>query len=314
MSNATPSRLGQINAAGDVDALFLKVFSGMVLEAFDRQQAFKDKHMVRTIANGKSAQFPVTGLTSGKYHTPGQELLGDVIKAGERVIVIDDMIVADAFIASIDELKNHYDVRGIYSNEIGQALAKLYDQNVARAIIQAARGAAVVDGLPGGGSDTAAGYANNGTTLWTGIFNAGVVLDTKDIPNADRYAALRPVQYALVVQSEKPINRDINVDQNNGSIARGNVERINDISIFKTNNLPNVDDTANQGIASQLRGDYTGTQGLVFHRGAAGTVQLQDVTMESAYDIRRQGTLMVGKYVVGHDKLRPEAAYELKSA
>lgn len=312
MSNATPSRLGQVNAAGDADALFLKVFSGLVLEAFDRQQAFKDKHMVRTIANGKSAQFPVTGLAGAKYHTPGTELLGDVIRAGERVIVIDDMIVTDAFIASIDELKNHYDVRSIYAGEMGQALAKLYDQNVARAIIQAARGSAVVDGLSGGGSDTAAGYANNGTTLWTGIFNAGVVLDTKDIPAADRFAGLRPVQYALVVQSEKPINRDISPD--NGSIAKGNVERINDISIFKSNNLPSADDTANTGIASQLRGDYSGTQGVVFHRGAAGTVQLQDVTMEQAYDIRRQGTLMVGKYVVGHDKLRPEAAYELKSA
>lgn len=315
MSNATPSRLGQIDGAGDADALFLKVFGGMVLEAFDREQAFKNKHIVRTIANGKSAQFPVTGLAGAKYHVPGQELLGDLIRAGERVIVIDDMIVSDAFISNIDELKNHYEVRSIYANEIGQALAKLYDQNVARAIIQAARGAAVVTGLSGGGSDTAAGYANNGTTLYTGIFNAGVALDTKDVPQSERYAGLRPVQYALVVQSEKPLDFDLNQGANpNGSLAMGTVKRINNLELFKTNNLPSADDTANTGIASQLRGDYSGTQGIIFHRGAAGTVQLQDVTMESAYDIRRQGTLMVGKYVVGHDKLRPEAAYELKSA
>lgn len=315
MSNATPSRLGQVNGAGDVDALFLKVFAGEVLTAFDRETAFKDKHTVRTIANGKSAQFPVTGLASASYHTPGTEILGDLIGAGERVIVIDDMIISPAFIANIDEAKNHYDVRSIYSNEIGQALAKLYDQNVARAVIQAARGSAVVTGLSGGGSDTAAGYANNGTTLYTGIFNAGVVLDTKDIPNQDRYAALRPVQYALVVQSEKPIDFDLNQGANpNGSIASGTVKRINNLILFKTNNLPSVDDSANTNIASQLRGDYSGTQSVIFHRGAAGTVQLQDVTMESAYDIRRQGTLMVGKYLVGHDKLRPEAAFELKSA
>lgn len=307
--------MGQANGAGDVDALFLKVFGGMVLEAFDREQAFKNKHLVRTIANGKSATFPVTGLAGAKYHVPGQELLGDLIRAGERVIVIDDMIVSDAFISNIDELKNHYEVRSIYANEIGQALAKLYDQNVARAIIQAARGSAVVDGLSGGGSDTAAGYANNGTTLYTGIFNAGVTLDTKDVPQSERYAGLRPVQYALVVQSEKPLDFDLNQGAlPNGSIAMGTVKRINNLELFKTNNLPNANDSANNGIASQLRGDYSGTQGIVFHRGAAGTVQLQDVTMESAYDIRRQGTLMVGKYVVGHDKLRPEAAYELKSA
>jgi hypothetical protein len=35
--------------------------------------------------------------------------------------------------------------------------------------------------------------------------------------------------------------------------------------------------------------------------------------MESAYDIRRQGTLMVGKYLVGHGELRPEAGVELRT-
>ena len=35
--------------------------------------------------------------------------------------------------------------------------------------------------------------------------------------------------------------------------------------------------------------------------------------MEQAYDIRRQGTLMVGKYLVGHGPLRPEAGWELRT-
>jgi len=36
--------------------------------------------------------------------------------------------------------------------------------------------------------------------------------------------------------------------------------------------------------------------------------------MESEYDIRRQGTLMVGKLAYGHGILRPEAAVEIKTA
>lgn len=55
MANATPSRLGQVNLAGDDQALFLKVFSGEVLTAFHRQNVFLEKSMVRTISNGKSA-------------------------------------------------------------------------------------------------------------------------------------------------------------------------------------------------------------------------------------------------------------------
>jgi hypothetical protein len=208
---------------------------------------------------------------------------------------------------------NHYDYRSIYSNEIGQVLARGYDQNVARAGILAARNSSgLLAELPGGARATGAGYANDGTVLWQGIFNAGVTLDGKDIPANDRSAFLRPTQYALVVMSEKPIHRDLN--NPNGSIAQGNVELINNIELVKTNNLVNLNDTANEDIPSHLRADFTNTMGLVAHRSAMGTVQLQDVGLESAYDIRRQGTLMVGKYLVGTDQLRQDAAVELATS
>lgn len=311
MADANPSRLGQANLAGDPKALFLKVFGGEVLTAFNRSSAFRPRHMVRVIPNGKSATFPVTGLAAAQYHTPGTEILGQNIAANERVIVVDDMIISPAFIPNIDEAMNHYDVRSIYSDEIGQALAKLYDQNVGRAYTLAARASANVTGGNAGQNISNAAMATDGTVLWQSIFNGGVKLDNYDIPQDNRYAFVRPTQYALVVMSEKPINRDINDGVQNGSIARGNVERINNIELVKTLNVPSANDSANTNIASALRGDFSGTMGVVAHRSAAGTVQLQDIAMESAYDIRRQGTLMVGKYLVGTDYLRPEAAVEL---
>ena len=39
-----------------------------------------------------------------------------------------------------------------------------------------------------------------------------------------------------------------------------------------------------------------------------------DLAIESGYDIRRQGTLMVAKMAVGHGILRPESAVELKTS
>ena len=47
---------------------------------------------------------------------------------------------------------------------------------------------------------------------------------------------------------------------------------------------------------------------------AAGTVKLMDLATEMEYDIRRQGTLMVAKYAMGHGVLRPEAAVGIKEA
>jgi hypothetical protein len=34
--------------------------------------------------------------------------------------------------------------------------------------------------------------------------------------------------------------------------------------------------------------------------------------MESEYDMRRQGTLMLAKYAMGHGLLNPQAAIEIK--
>ena len=72
--NTTASRLGQINASGDVDALFLKVFSGEILTTFEEMNVMKGLHTIRTISNGKSAQFPVTGIATAKYHTAGENI------------------------------------------------------------------------------------------------------------------------------------------------------------------------------------------------------------------------------------------------
>jgi hypothetical protein len=52
----------------------------------------------------------------------------------------------------------------------------------------------------------------------------------------------------------------------------------------------------------------------VVHKSAVATVKLLDLGMEGAYDIRRQGTLMVAKYAVGHGVLRPEGAVEIVAA
>ena len=123
--NTSPSRVGQINGAGDVDALFLKVFSGEILTTFEEYNVMKELHMVRTIQNGKTAQFPKTGIATAKYHSAGENIadagnsyLSD-IKKNEVTIAIDDVLLASTFLANIDELKTHYDVRSIYAQELG---------------------------------------------------------------------------------------------------------------------------------------------------------------------------------------------------
>ena len=134
------SRLGQVNATGDANALFLKVFSGEVLSTFAEANKFMDKGIVRTISSGKSAQFPVVGTASAAWHTPGESVISDTDAGGgaylssvnqnEREIFIDDCLVSGVMIDDLDSLKNHWDHRSEYSSLIGRALAKEADQHI----------------------------------------------------------------------------------------------------------------------------------------------------------------------------------------
>jgi len=55
MANATPLRVGSNNGGGDKDELFLKVYGGEVLSAFETANVSLDKQVIRTITSGKSA-------------------------------------------------------------------------------------------------------------------------------------------------------------------------------------------------------------------------------------------------------------------
>ena len=57
----------------------------------------------------------MTGFVNANYHTAGNEITGQAIKHNEKVINLDDMLLADVFVAEVEELKNHYDVRAEYS-------------------------------------------------------------------------------------------------------------------------------------------------------------------------------------------------------
>ena len=346
--DTSPSRVGQVNSAGDVDALFLKKFSGEILQTFEESNIFKPLHTVRTIDSGKSAQFPVTGVASADYHTPGENIadsgnsyLSD-IKKTEKIINIDKMLIASTFLANIDDVKNHYDIRSVYANELGKALAVRFDTALAKVFMAAARQSANLSqvGKAGGQLDipnndfSAPGVAGTpasftGADLVAAFFTAAQKLDENDVPSDGRFCVLRPQEYYKLVTGAdasnsfnllSAVNSDIG---GQGSIAQGTVPQIAGISIYKSNHIPSTDlsststgdgDSSNDVFGVNgvgYNGDFRNSLGIVSHSAAVGTVKLLDLATESEYQIERQGTLFVAKYAMGHGVLRPECAIEL---
>lgn len=319
MTNVTPSRLGAANLAAanatQSNALFLKIFAGEVLTAFDETNVMKDLHVSRTIASGKSASFPVTGKANAAYHTVGTPLLGtQQIAHNEIVVNIDDVLIADTFIANIDEAKNHYDVRAEYSRLLGMALSKQFDIRCLQLAVLAARSSATVAGGNGGSAVTDADAGTNGASLAASIFEAAKIMDEKDVPENDRVAIVKPSQYYNLVQTTDVINRDFG---GAGVYADGTVLRVAGIQIVKSNNVPTTNISAVAGENNTYHGDFSNTVAVVMQKQALGTVKLMDLAVERTsgdFEVMYQGTLMAAKYAMGHGILRPECSVEIKSA
>jgi len=329
------SRLGLANGNSDNRELFLKQFAGEVLTSFEEKNVFMPLHRVRTISNGKSAQFPSIGTASADYHVAGTQIFGDSVPHGETTVTVDDLLVSSTFISKIDEAMNHYDVRSTYSKEMGNALANAADKNIAKVIADAAVATVPADGDQAGswadgeftgfgGSSTggvidingAGGSVNDFSSdnFVQGVFNALETFDKNDV-GGEKFLVVSPkAYYKLFNNSASTImDRDFG---GNGSSALGQAPTIGGVKVLMSNHIPNSDEstsatpTAASGYGSYT-GDYTGLQGLIFTKDAAATVKLLDLGVESEYQISRQGTLMVAKYAMGHNKLRGKGAIQL---
>ena len=325
MANASPVSVGKVNAGGSEDALFLKVFAGEVLTSFERASKTEGADMVRSISSGKSATFPVMGRVGASYHTAGAEITGSDVNHNEKVITINDLLISSVFLSNIEEAKNHWDVRSAYSQEIGRALAFTKDKHILQTIGQASLASANVSdsGYGAGATITNTGIASAtdataANAMIDALFGAAKQLDANYVPSEGRKCFMRLEEYYKLANATNAVNVDFS---GKGSIADGKVLKIAGIELVPVAHFvsSNVNSGVEQGSATAGGSnpqavDLSNYVALVSHPSAVGTVKLMDLGVEKEYDIRRQGTLMVAKYAMGHGVLRPEAAVGIKEA
>lgn len=233
------------------------------------------------------------------------------------------------FIANIDEAKNHYDVRSIYSSEMGIALANQMDKHVLQEFIKGAlvttpdvTGEAdmvgtVIDrtnaGLQTPSTDSFKGAAN-GANLVKAIFAMAQKFDEKNVPADGRFVIVKPAEYYALSNLDSLVSSFYGAKNAYGR-ETGRIFEIAGMEIVKSNNLPttNVNTSPAQGdSAARHAVDASDVVAVCGHASGVGTVKLLDLATEMEYQISRQGTLMVGKYAMGHGVLRAEACGIIK--
>lgn len=309
---ATPvQNPGQVKNAGDRLALFLKVFSGEVMTAFEQATVTTTRHIVRSISSGKSAQFPVMGRAKAKYLTPGNSLddQREAIPHNEKVIVIDGLLTADCLITDLDDAMNHYDARAEYSRQLGESLAIAADGAV---LAEAVAVSQLTENLPGLGAGGTIALATStsivgasetvGKEILTALAAARMRLTKNRVPNADRYFFCTPEAYASILAALMPqaANYQAIIDPTTGTLRN-----VHGFEIIETPHFEVGGAEGKHAFPAALAGKVAG---VVMHRSAVGTVKLKDLALERARRAEYQADQIIAKYAMGHGGLRPEAA------
>lgn len=324
MANVTIANPMSINGQATTDAdklaLALKVFSGETLTAFQRTSVTSGRVMERTIASGKSAQFPVFGRTKAHYLKAGQNLddLRENIKQNERVIKLDGLLTADTLIFDLDEFIAHYDFRSPYAAELGNALAISHDASVLAELAKEALNTQEnVEGNGKGGVITTkldAGVVGinkqTGLAIYQTLLEAKAKMSKNYVPATERYAYLDPEYHSALASAVEFLNRDYGAS---GTILEGNVIRLAGFDILECPHIVRGgDDNANviQGEGHVFPTQYADKHPIIIcHKTAAGVLRLKNLSMETGRRIEFQADQMIAKMAVGMGGLRPEAAF-----
>jgi hypothetical protein len=334
MSNVTPIRSGQANQSGDARAIFLSKFGGEVLKKFLDSVQMEKWTFHKHLDSGKSAEFPYTSDITAAYHTPGTFLAGANVNNANKVITIDDLVVAHAWVNKLDSLMEHWDNRRPYVEAMGNALAVLKDEHIMIEGILGARASAIVTGSPAGSTVVNDKYKVDGVgtvgsldiveqvaAFSAGLSEAAKILDENNVPRSlRRYCVVKPALYHALTEAVQAngfsfFNKDYNGAT--GNLSTNMVPPIHGFEIIMSNHLPttNIAQGASAAASNYYYhyGDFTKTIALCGVQDAVGTVSLQDVKMEMGdYDPTRKATFMSADYASGHSFLRPECLIELK--
>lgn len=307
---------------------FLTQFAGEVLTAYRRASVTLGRHMERSIANGKAASFPVLGRKVAQYLAPGENL-DDKRKAEQQTevkIVIDGLLTGDCLITDLDDAMLHYDIRGEYSYQIGEALAMARDGGLLAEIAKlVVADKELLPGLGKGGiiTETVAGGMTSeseelGKAIIKMLLTAKTKLSNNYVPNEGRVCYMLPVGVNALTASMVAINREFGAV---ASITEANVLRVCGFDIVEVPHLTAGGVTKDSDGKTKPDGIIQGDGHifpeaykdkcifLIAHRSTVGTLTLKSFALEHARRAELQADHIIGKYSIGQGGLRPEAAF-----
>ena len=272
---------GATDSVAGADAkLWLPIWSGEVLHAYDEYKSFEPMVTAKTIASGREMEFPITGTVDLKpAWGAGEYLHGDEnSKAGNFAVTLDNRPMAAHFeLDNVDLMITQWEYRQELARQAGQTLANARDKQIATFIAGAGVVGQLKDGssnvvdprtglsFPAPGQLAAGDSAETALELLEAIEDFTVDCQENSVPVGQVYCAVTPRMFQQirrlgVAESSQASSGVVEAAQNMqpmfggvaqaGGLGAGFQQGMNALSdslrymgvtIIKSNHLPNSD-------------------------------------------------------------------------
>lgn len=320
----TPTYPNQANQAGDVNALIIEEFTGIVEHTIKRKQVLAPFIPMRTIRGTNTITNYAVGATGLGKVTSGTEpdkTSGPDIS--RNFLVVDTHIYARNPIGLLDVFQSTIDIRREIAVEHGETLSKFTDNTFFIQAVKAARATQSsyslgTAGKPGGfgvgNVETLATSADalDGTKLYKAISNLCVRMEQQDVqPNMDSMVlALIPSAFYALLDAEQIING--NYVTADGTSVSGMVFKAFGVPVVKSNNIPTTQITghllSNTQNGNAYDGDFRGVVGVLLSPKALMAGETIPLQSDLFYDKLRKSWFVDSERAFGVAPNRNEYA------
>jgi hypothetical protein len=291
---------GPTDSVAGADAkLWLPIWSGEVLHAYDEYNMFEPRVTSKSIASGREMEFPITGTVSLKAEWAAGEYLygtqGADGTAGNFSISLDNRPMAAHFeLDNVDLMITQWEYRQELARQAGLTLANARDKQIARYIAGAAGvGLTSADprslGLPAPFDTSAAVTAGGGENsadealaVLEAIEEFNVECQENDVPVGQAFCAVTPKLFQAIRRlGVADANNAHNMQPMFGGVAQAGglgaqfqqgLASLQDsltymgCTIIKSNHIPVANDTAGTvGQAKyEVKGGFAGIRALIW--------------------------------------------------
>lgn len=331
---------GPSGGAAGANKLWLPLWSGEVINAYDQFNIFENLISSKSLSGGFSYEFPVTGLVSlNASWDAGEELVGGDSSSTTFKVNLDKRPMAAHFETdNVDLLITQWDYRSELARQAGLTLSSTRDKQIVSALIAASVAAPLASDPRGLGvsnfpapaivstSTSAIGVAVSACTetvalaILQAVENYLVTMQENDYPVQNVMCAVPPkvfqviralgIPRATTAFANQPLFTGNDIYGAGSSINTG-MNSLSDsldymgVKIVKTNHIPRATVAAGQAKYNLTCGTVD-IFGIIFQKEAVAGLSLMGMKVDSIQDIRRNTQFTVASMLKGTGILRPE--------